>query len=307
MPVALFVSSLIFFGAKPAWNQIVGHSIGEVEGRLGKPVTTQNENYANYDPRWIKWIVERPHGLPVEHTLEIVWRYEDHMVHDLDLWANRRPANPGGAGNWVSYLGGPVSEFEKLVGKPTSREVFTDFGVRNENRVYKTKAWGDVQASVFYFNPKSPVLTKVTIHFGPKAELNPTLASLKVNAKSWRQMDRDVDPNSDAHLRFYLGEGRFSVREYSLPNGEKVEVQYAGPKGNEIAQSFAYFSDRLTGLLDGAAMFGYTIAPSVINKMQGSESAWDRPSYFAVYSPTPQKQIRIGIRNFDPSDLPQGN
>jgi len=247
---------------------------------LGKSSSVRNENYSIYDPRWVKWIESRDQtGKVLDHTLQIVWQYEDNTVHDLDLWGNVRPQHPQAKGNWVAYVGGPVSAFEKAVGKPKEIEAFgAEFGVRWEERQYK-----NFEAMVYFFNPKAPIVTRITLHYGPTMDLATVLKGLKIDQKMWKKLDRSVDPNSEAHLRYYLGPGKLLVRNYPLPDGERLEVVYAGPKGQETAQTLIFHSARLKGLVAGAAEFGYKVEPKVVFSNQGTESAWDRTRYMAFF------------------------
>jgi len=304
MPLLAAVCFVAFATPKATWNQILEQSPVAVNKRLGKPIRSEVEAYTVYDPREIIWAEQlNQGGVAVGRTLTISWLYNERAMHDIDLMANRIPKHAQATGNWVAYIGGPLSDFEKIAGKPTREDSSTGFGMQMRANRYKVKNLGEAEIEAWEFKKGKPVVTRITVFLRSQWTFENVLKTMKIKGSAWRTMGRDYDPNSVAHLRYALGKGTWRENEYSLGADGSLKVLFAGLAGKETAQQFTLFSEKLTGLRQGASWFGYTIPPNEIHSMQGTESAWDRLHYMAVYTPQPKKQLTIGIWGFDVNDL----
>lgn len=282
------------------WHQILGQTQGELERRLERPIKEDVTEYTVYDPRWIKWIEDRDErNRLIGKRIEIVWRYPDDVEHDLDLWENRVPDHAQARGSWVGFLGAPLSRLEAVLGKPKNK--ITESSA--QTREYTAKGLGNVSIEAHSFRTSTPIVTHVTVMLPLNAQFEPTLKALRIDTRSWKKMDRYVDPGATVHLRYPLGKGALKEITHPYGAGEQLTIRYAGLLHQERAQAFLLKSERLQNLAEGAARFGFPVVPTQVNRLNGSESYWGRSRYAATMNFRPNKQLMIYERNFDPSDL----
>lgn len=299
--VHLIVAYALFLpGDDLKWHQILGHSRVELEKRLERPIKEEVTEYTVYDPRWIKWIEDRDErNRLIGQRVEIVWRYPDDAGHDLDLWENRVPEHAQSRGSWVGFLGAPISKIEATLGAPQNKMVEGSA----QTREYRVKGLGNVSVEAYSYRTPTPIVTHVTVTLPLNAQFEPTLKALKIDVRSWKKMDRYVDPNSTVHLRYPLGKGALKEITHPYGTGEQLTIRYAGLLHRETAQAFLLKSEHLKNLSEGVARFGFPVIPTQINHLDGAETYWGHARYAAVMDFRPAKQLMIYARNFDPSDL----